>query len=362
MLFTKDLEERILYVDEFKGKYIAKSARCRGTRPYRPWKINLTQRYKGNKANTGSWGYYTAYWSLPGGKKHEGAVRKITFIDTPGHGAFIEMRSHSIRAADLAVLVVASDDGSNTLTKELHKTIVEAKIPFMIAFTKCDLPNANIEKAKQSLAEHQLFVEGYGGDVPFTAVSGITKEGIPELLDTILLLSDLQDLAPITDTPEGVVIESNIDSREGISATIIVRNGTFIQGKCMATKHVYAPLRSMKDEDGKSVKETSISQPIRIVGFNAIPKLGDMVSQYDTKKEAEKSIVPGEDIPIEVVKEHTLTLILKADALGALAALKKEIEDSVPESSDLVIVKEGVGPLTESDMNYALNGKKRLCL
>lgn len=181
-------------------------------------------------------------------KDDAGRVRKITFLDTPGHEAFCGIRSRGADVADVAVLVVSAEDGVKPQTLEALSSIKCGNTPYIVAINKIDKSDADVPKTKQSLAENNIFVEGYGGDVPVVAVSGKTGEGIPELLDMILLVADLSDLKADPNAPaEGVVIESNLDAKKGISATLVVKNGTVTKGKFVSSGTSLAPIRIMED-------------------------------------------------------------------------------------------------------------------
>src|SRR3989344_5558418 len=223
--------------------------------------------------------------------KKDSGERKITFLDTPGHEAFRAMRSRGLNAADVAILAVSAEDGVKPQTLEALKLIEEAKIPFVVAFTKIDKPGANVERAKMSMLENQIYLEGMGGEVPYVAVSGKTGEGIFELLDLILLAADLEGLSADPGAPgEGVVIEARVDPRRGNTATLIVQDGSVRSGEFVVAGASFAPVRIMENFLGKPVKEAAPGSPVRIVGFSYLPQVGEKWRVVETKKEAEAAV------------------------------------------------------------------------
>lgn len=292
---------------------------------------------------------------------HKGAEgeRTITFIDTPGHEAFQKMRERAGAAADIAILIVAADDGVKPQTREAYKAITAANIPFIVAFTKIDKDAKNIERAKESVAKEGIYLEGLGGDVPFAAVSGKTGDGVPELLDLVLLVADLHDISCDSGKPlEGIILESSRDARTGTSATVIVKQGT-LSAKGFAVSGVaYAPLRAIEDFTGTKVNEILCGKPARIVGFSAEPKVGALLTVVETKKEAEelvsKNTNPQEGARLAQGEENQGTviirLIIKADTAGSLEALEYEIGKIHGERAQLFVVSKGVGTISENDI------------
>jgi translation initiation factor IF-2 len=174
----------------------------------------------------------------------EGKQGKLTFLDTPGHEAFCSIRERGAHSADVAVLVVSAEDGVKPQTIEALKCIIAEKIPYIVAINKIDKPSANIELTKQSLAENEIYVEGYGGDIPVVPISAIKGDGIPELLDMILLVTDLQDLKANPEVnAEGTIIEAKRDSKKGISATLLIKNGTIKSGMYVVVQDAISPVR-----------------------------------------------------------------------------------------------------------------------
>lgn len=286
--------------------------------------------------------------------------KKITFIDTPGHEAFKKMRSRGSEVADIAILVVSAEEGVKAQTLEALKSIRESKTPFIVAINKIDKPQANVEKTKNNLLENEIYLEGMGGDIPFVPISAKTGEGIPELLDMMLLIADMEELSDNTDqNTKGVIIESHLDQKKGISATLIIKNGTLKTGMFIVAGDSMSPVRIMEDFLGNPIKEASVSSPIRIVGWSKVPRVGAVFSSYKKKKDAEKAInepytktentLFGED-ERELIE---LPTILVADVLGTIDAIEHELEKLKNDSVKIRIVKKSVGCVSENDVKTA---------
>ena len=288
--------------------------------------------------------------------KTEGVDRKITFIDTPGHAAFSTMRSNALLAADIAVIVIATDDGVNEQTKEVIKIVQDSGIFYMVAFTKVDLPGANLEKAKLNALENGILLEHMGGSIPYVALSGKTGQGIDDFLDLLILMNDLHfNEIPLTEERYGIVIEADVDEKTGIGATIIVKEGVFEKGLYASTKKAFAPLRNISSFTGEEIAEGAVSHPLRIVGFNQLPEIGAKIILHKTKKDAQNFLKKNIEKNVNTQKPPTeqtdkLTpVVLKANVHGALDAIQNEIEAL---QLGLKIVKTGVGNVVESDVNH----------
>ena len=217
-----------------------------------------------------------------------GQSKKITFIDTPGHAAFSAIRARGANVADIAILVVAADDGVKAQTLEALAQIREAKIPFIVAINKIDKPNANIERTQASLLEQNVFLEKFGGDVPWVAISAKAGTGIEELLDVILLVAEMNELKSDPSVPAtGYVIEAHRDQKRGIAATLIITDGTLSSGMAVLAGRAIAPVRIMEDHSGKSLKSATSSTPITLVGFDELPGVGETFHAYKNKHDAE---------------------------------------------------------------------------
>ncbi len=295
----------------------------------------------------------------------ENKNRKITFLDTPGHEAFCGIRERGAHAADIAVLVVSAEDGVKPQTLEALKCILAEKIPYIIAINKIDKQGANIELTKQSLAENEIYIEGYGGDIPVVPISALRGDGMPELLDMIILVADMQDLKANPDIPaEGVIIEADLDSKKGISATLLIKNGTLESGMYIVADDAISPVRIFEDYQGKTIKKASFSSPVRVIGFNKIPTVGTIFRTCGSKRDAEKMI--AEYKPKEKEKKTSkikdendttviIPIIIKADVTGSLDGIKHELNKIKNEKVKIKIVSEGIGNVNENDVKTALS-------
>ena len=295
-------------------------------------------------------------------KNEDGSDRKITFLDTPGHEAFSDMRERGVQIADIAILVVSAEDGVKAQTIEAWKTIDAAKTQTIVAINKIDKPGADIERTKASLVEAGIYVEGFGGDIPSCAISAKIGTGIPDLLNTILILSDMMELKGNTDEPgEGVVLESFLDSKRGVSATLILKDGYISSGMYVLAGNALAPTRIMEDFAGKAIKLAECPAPVLLAGFDQIPMAGTSFKVYNDKKKAEEEQQKNiEKINTATIqrdakfdKMPTLAVILKADVLGRLEAIKKEIEKIDQSELRIKIVSAGSGNISESDVLLA---------
>lgn len=290
---------------------------------------------------------------------HQG--KKITFIDTPGHEAFSAMRQRGTRVADIAVLVVAADEGVKPQTEEAIRAVREAELPFAVAISKIDKPNADPGRVKNQLAEHEVLVEGFGGTVPVVELSAKTGAGVPALLDTILLLAELEELKSDPAKPgEGVVIESRLDPKRGATATLLVEDGTVRRGDTIAVGGEVAPVRIFENFRGEAIEAARAAEPIRIIGFSRAPALGETFRVFTSKGEAEAWVgaqatreAPRPAAAGPSAGRHIVNIVLKSDVLGSQEALAAAIGNiSSPELSNR-IVKAEVGDIGESDVKLA---------
>ena len=216
----------------------------------------------------------------------EGNMRRVTFLDTPGHEAFQHLRRRGSSVADFAILVVAADDGVKPQTLEALKAINTANIPYLVAISKIDKNNADIEKTKMSLVEHGIYLEGMGGSISYALIDSKSGKGI-RILDLLILATDLEDLTGDPTLPAtGTVIESHCDSKRGVSATLLIKDGTLETGAYVVAGQAYAPLRIVEDFLGNTIKQASFSTPILVVGFSENPPVGELFTTVATKKEA----------------------------------------------------------------------------
>lgn len=294
-----------------------------------------------------------------------GIDRKITFLDTPGHEAFSSMRTRGAQVADIAILVVSAEDSVKKQTLEAWNTITEAKIPCIVAINKIDKEGANIEKTKMDLAEKGIYIEGYGGDLPFTAISAKMGTGVDELLSTILLVADLSELTgDISEPASGIVIESNRDPKRGVSATLIIKNGTLHKGSFIVSGNAISGTRIIEDFNGKMIDGATFSSPIRITGFDSIPPIGSIWQSCLNKKDAETSVKENKEAELvleESLDKDTFTptnvkqipVIIKADVYGMIEAIENELTNLNTEDIAFKIISKSVGAIGESDIKMA---------
>ena len=309
-------------------------------------------------------------------REHDGNVRPITFIDTPGHEAFTAMRARGAQVTDVAILVVAADDGVMPQTIEALNHAQAANVPIVVAVNKIDKEGANPDKIRQQLTEYNLVAEEYGGDTMFVNVSATQKIGIDELLDAVLLTADAGlDLRANPDKDaRGVAVEAHLDKGRGPVATVLVNSGTLRVGDAIVAGTAYGRVRAMFDEHDEQVAEALPARPVLVIGLTSVPRAGDtfLVAEDDRtarqiaeKREAaeraaqlakRRKRISLEDFTkaLEDGKVETLNLIIKGDVSGAVEALEDallaiEIDDSV----QLRVIHRGVGAVTQNDVNLA---------
>ncbi|RUQ03365.1 translation initiation factor IF-2, partial [Curtobacterium sp. HSID17257] len=308
--------------------------------------------------------------------EHEGIERPITFIDTPGHEAFTAMRARGAQVTDIAILVVAADDGIMPQTIEALNHAQSAGVPIVVAVNKIDKEGANPAKVRQQLTEYNLVAEEYGGDVMFVDVSARNNVGIQDLLDAVLLTADAGlDLRANPDKDaRGVAIEARLDKGRGSVATVLIQSGTLHVGDAIVAGTAYGRVRAMTDENGVAVKAATPSRPVQVQGLSSVPRAGDtfLVTEEDRtarqiaeKREAAernaqlakaRKRISLEDFTraLEEGKVDSLNLIIKGDVSGAVEALEQSLLDiEVDDSVQLRILHRGVGAITESDIDLA---------
>jgi translation initiation factor IF-2 len=274
---------------------------------------------------------------------------KITFIDTPGHAAFGKMRGRGAKVADIAILVVAQDDGVQPQTKEAIQIIRDAKIPFIVAGTKSDVAGVSAEALKGQLEKEQIFFEGRGGDVPFISVSARNNIGISELLEMLTLMAEVAELSGNPKAGlEGVVIESNME-KMGTVATIVVRNGSIKTGETIFAEEVECKVRGIFDDKGKAIKEVLPGFPAKIIGFSQVSPIGASVTREPHAKIV-IAAAPKNKFDLRRLKDDEIPVIIKASNAGALEA----IIASLPPKA--IVVDSGVGEITSSDIINAKTG------
>ena len=296
--------------------------------------------------------------------EHEGAVKRITFLDTPGHEAFAKIRARGASVADIAILVVSAEEGVKPQTLDALNAIKQSGIPYVVAINKIDKPNADPNRTKASLIENEIYIEGMGGDVPFNEISAKTGQGVDELLDTLLLVADLEELTgDSSHYAEGVVIEANRDPKKGIAATLVIKNGTLRSGEFVVAEGAMAPVRIFEDFAGNAIKEASFSSPVQIIGFDELPSVGSTFRSYERKKDAELAKASPTSVRTHVRglddddDRHLIPLIIKADATGTLEAIAHEIEKLGNDRVVVSVIHDGIGNVSEGDVQTALSSK-----
>lgn len=300
--------------------------------------------------------------------------QKITFLDTPGHEAFTAMRARGAQVTDIAILVVAADDGVMPQTIEALNHAREAQVPIIVAINKVDKPESNVSRVKQQLVQHGLIGHEFGGDIEMAEVSALTGKGVEELLELILLQAGIMDLkADASGDVEGVVIEAKVEKGKGPVATILVQNGTLKQGDAVLVGNAYGRLKAMFDFAGKQIKDAGPSAPVEILGLDQVPMAGDKLSVFLDEKEArakadeirqqERQEQFGEKthkVSLADLQERLaageskeLRIIVKADVQGSVEAVKGLIERIDNEEVDVRVLHAGVGTIGENDIMLA---------
>ncbi|WJW76514.1 translation initiation factor IF-2 [Thiohalobacter sp. IOR34] len=298
----------------------------------------------------------------------------ITFLDTPGHAAFTAMRARGAEVTDIVILVVAADDGVMPQTEEAIQHARAAGVPLVVAVNKIDKPEADPDRVKNELAQHDVIPEDWGGDVPFVHVSAKTGEGIDELLDAVLLQAEMMELTAVKDCPaNGVIIEARLDRGRGPVATVLVRNGVLHKGDVILSGSEYGRVRAMFDENGKPVSEAGPAMPVEVLGLSGTPNAGDdvvvvpderkarEVAQFRQGKSRDSRLARQQQAKLDEVfsrmgggEVHELNLLIKADVQGSLEALRDSLTKLSNDEVRVKIVSGGVGGINESDVNLAV--------
>jgi len=301
----------------------------------------------------------------------------VTFLDTPGHEAFTAMRARGAQATDIVILVCAADDGVMPQTKEAIRHAKAAKVPIVVAMTKADKPDANLERVKSELVGEQVVPEEFGGESPFVAVSSKTGMGIDELLEQVLLQAEVLELkAPVDAMAKGLVIEARLDKGRGAVATVLVQSGTLKVGDVVLAGQTSGRVRAMLDENGRSTKEAGPSIPVEIQGLAEVPQAGDdfmvmaderrareiatyRAGKYRSTKLAKQQAAKLENVFAEMSSGEvkTLPIVLKADVQGSQEALATALLKLSTEEVRVQMVYAGVGGISESDINLAIASK-----
>ncbi len=300
--------------------------------------------------------------------------KTITFIDTPGHAAFTEMRARGARATDIAVLVVAADDGVMPQTREAIDHAKAAEVPIIVAVNKMDAPGANPDKVKQELAEFNLLPEDWGGQTIFVEMSALKGENVDELLEMLLLTAEVEEFkANPNRKAQGVVIESELDKSRGPVATLLVQNGTLQVGDTLVVGDTYGRVRAMTDDYARNIENAEPSQAVEIIGLNDVPQAGDAFKVFSDDKEARQisetrahrtwkeergmSKAMSLDELFESMNDgniKTLPLIIKGDTHGSIEALKGSLETIDVDGANVEVIRSSVGTITETDVTLAV--------
>ena len=308
--------------------------------------------------------------------QHIGAYRvktkqgELTFLDTPGHAAFFNMRARGAQITDVVVLVVAADDGVNQQTIEAIQHIRSADCPLVVAATKVDKPNIDVERIRSQLSENEVIVEDWGGDVPMVQISALTGQGIEDLLETIALQAEILELKAARQAPaQGVVIESSVATGMGAVATLLVNNGELQKGDIVVSGAHYGRIRTMMDEHNKPLKQALPATPVQITGLSGVVEAGDLFQVVKSDKQARELVASltedsaSEDStaveldPFASLQDDStqLNLIIKADVHGSLEAINATLKGMGNDQVKVQIVGSGVGAIVESDVIQAKN-------
>ena len=291
--------------------------------------------------------------------EHKG--KKITFLDTPGHEAFSAIRSRGAKVADIAVLVVAGDEGVKTQTKEAIAHAKREGLALIVAVNKIDKPEANPQKVYNELAKEGVLVEQMGGKVPAVEVSAKTKQGLDALLDIITLVAEIEGLQASLDVPaDGAVIEAYLDSKRGPIATLLVQNGILRLGDIIGTPSAVGKVKALEDFLGQPITEAYPSTPAVVLGFEQVPKVGEVFKVFPNLAMARESIIEArreKGAIFQKTDKRILSLVIKADAQGSLEAIEKIVNNLPQEKVGINIVHQSLGNITENDVSLAASIK-----
>ena len=300
--------------------------------------------------------------------------RLFTFLDTPGHAAFTALRARGAQVTDITILVVAADEGLKPQTIEALDHAKAAKVPIIVAINKMDKPEANVDRVKQQLAEHDLLSEDWGGKTVMVPVSAKAGTGIDELLDMIQLVADMLELKANPEGPaKGIVIESRLSKNRGPVGTVLVKTGTLKIGSFFVVGSIYGKVRALINDSGQSIQSVLPGAPVEVMGFSQVPSSGDFFEVFSTEKEAKKaaeetllSIKQNDarqrlsQVSLEMVSQQIeqgerrqLCLLVKADVHGSLEAILKSIEDMDTQDVEISIIRSATGPITQNDVMLA---------
>ncbi len=295
--------------------------------------------------------------------------RLITFLDTPGHEAFSALREHGARLTDVAIIVIAADDGIKPQTKEAIRFAHDAGVRMVVAINKIDKPGADSNRVKQQLAEENLIPEEWGGETVVVEISAEQQQNLDKLLDMVLLVADMEDIRARYDGPmEGVVIESRIFSGQGVTATVLVQHGELHMGDFLVADDVYGKVRSVEDFTGQRLQSAGPSTPVAVTGWKDTPRVAAFVKEYENEKSAraaagraqqsevgKSGITQAEALTaaMQAGQAQTIPVIIKADVEGSLNAITQSLEGLKTDEVRVEVVESGIGPVSESDITLA---------
>jgi translation initiation factor IF-2 len=299
--------------------------------------------------------------------------KKITFLDTPGHEAFEKMRAHGAKITDIAIIIVGADDGIKPQTTEAIRHVKEASTPMLVVINKIDKPDADVMRVKTQFSEIGIPPQEWGGTTEFVEVSAKTGAGIEELLDIILVTSELLDIkADPSQKAQGVVIESRLEVGKGPVASILIQNGTLKIGDFFQVGETFGKVKAMEDENGNRIKEATPSRPVKISGLRAVPQVAELMAVFDTEQEARaeasktqkysgvKRVTSLKKVGLEEISARVLAankkelnIVVKADVKGSLEAVKESLVKLNNNDVGVKFVGEGVGDVSESDVSMA---------
>ncbi|MYL27353.1 MULTISPECIES: translation initiation factor IF-2 [Halomonadaceae] len=366
-----EIEEEVLSDIEYEGEAEARAPVISVMGHVDHGKTSLLDYIRKTKVASGESGGITQHI---GAYHVETGHGMITFLDTPGHAAFSEMRARGAQSTDIVILVVAADDGVMPQTKEAVQHARAAGVPLVIAVNKMDKPQADPDRVKNELVGMEVVPEEWGGETQFVHVSAETGDGIDNLLEAILLQAELQELTAVPNGPaKGTVVESSMEKGRGSVATLLVQNGTMHKGDVIVAGMYYGRIRAMVDETGKQVETAGPSIPVEVLGLNGTPNAGDEfvrvadekkakeLAEFRQEKEREQRLHRQQAAKLENLFENmgkeevkTLNVIVKADVQGSLEALTGALQDLGNEEVEVQVVSSGVGGITESDINLAI--------
>lgn len=298
----------------------------------------------------------------------------ITFLDTPGHEAFTAMRARGVMATDIAILVVAADEGPKPQTEEAIKHVKLAKIPMIVAITKCDKYEADIQKVTQDLLKYEVVAESYGGDIPIVEVSSVSGKNIEKLLETILLQAEILDIrASKKIEARGVVLESKMDPKRGPLATLLVQNGVLKKSMMCVAGVAFGKIKAMRNDKGELIDSALPGMPIEVIGFDVPPEAGELFAFIKNEKQAVELVKARKNKQSEQKLDHSasvfslfkddkqeMNLILRADTQGSLEALELGVSKIQKEGVDIKVILSGIGAPKESDIDLAVVTKSQI--